>query len=259
MATFKRQAIILLNMANFWKLVNGVIAKSDILLEVLDARMIDQTRNEELEDKIQKAGKQIIFVINKCDLVNKDELEKEIRKKKLFPSVFISSTEYYGITMLRDKILRYAKREEVIVGVLGYPNTGKSSLINTLNGRASVPVSMKSGFTRSVQLIRTDKRISLLDTPGVIPYGEKDQSKHIMISTIDFTKVKDPEMAAMDLIDQMDGLIEKYYGVEKKEDSSETIVEIALKQKKLIKGGNPNIDLMSRTILRDWQTGKIRK
>ncbi|MBI5881377.1 GTPase, partial [archaeon] len=62
-------------MANYWKLVNDVIREADILLEILDGRSIDETRNIEIEDKVKKSGKVLIYVINKCDLVDKDKME----------------------------------------------------------------------------------------------------------------------------------------------------------------------------------------
>ena len=63
-------------MASFWNIVNKVIRESDILLEVLDARMVKETRNKEIEDKVKKSGKILIYVINKCDLVEKPTLER---------------------------------------------------------------------------------------------------------------------------------------------------------------------------------------
>ena len=59
--------------------------------------------------------------------------------------------------------------EKFKVGVLGYPNTGKSSIINALKGRASAPTSPVSGYTKGMQWIRASKRMYLLDPPGVFP------------------------------------------------------------------------------------------
>ena len=62
---------------SFWKTVNQLIREADIILEILDSRFVDETRNIEIEDKIKRAGKQLIFVINKCDLVSKDYMDKK--------------------------------------------------------------------------------------------------------------------------------------------------------------------------------------
>ena len=76
-------------MPTFWKHVNEVLREADIIIEVLDARFIDETRNREIEYKVRSSGKRILYVMNKCDLVNIEELKE--KSKELQPSVFISS------------------------------------------------------------------------------------------------------------------------------------------------------------------------
>ena len=242
-------------MRNFWDIVKDVIHRSEILLEVLDARMVEKTRNTELEEKITKAGKQIIYVITKCDLVP-DATIKEI-KQKLFPCVVVSSPKHHGMTILRDTILRYAKSDPVIIGVVGYPNTGKSSLINALAGRHSAPVSIVSGYTRAIQLIKVDNRIRILDTPGVIPFMEKDVEKHVQTGTIDFTKVKDPEGALYALMEEFPGVIEKVYSMTEEKEKDVVLEKIAIAQNRLLKGGTPDTQTMARVILRRWQKGEL--
>jgi len=235
-------------MANYWKIVNQILREADIILEVLDARLIDETRNKEIE---AKANKQIIYVINKCDLVDKSQ-----HKTSLRPSVFISTKERYGTTVLKKLILRYAKTTPVTVGVVGYPNTGKSSVINALSGRGKAKASSESGYTRGVQLIRAGK-IVLLDTPGVIPVGD-DELKQALISAIDFSKLREPDMAAMYIMEKYPGYVEKHYGVSQSGDIEERLERIAVKMNKLRKGGVADTDSAARLILRDWQRGLIR-
>ena len=241
-----------MTMKNFWDVVNQVMKRSDIILIVLDARFPEQTLNLELQDKALE--KPIIYVLNKCDLADKKTLMKFKNKHK--NTIYISAKEHQGTSILLKKILEVSKGEEVTVGVVGYPNTGKSSIINALKGRKSAGTSPHAGHTKGKQLIKITDNVFLLDTPGVLPYMEKDKSKLGMIGAIDPTKMKDPDLAAMELIKNRKNIICKYYDV--KEGSPEKIIEnIAIKLKKLIKGGEPNIDETSRTILRDWQRGKI--
>lgn len=240
----------------FWRMVNEVIARSDIVLEVLDARMVEETRNKEVEKRIKNYGKQLIFVINKCDLVPESWLVKA--KKGLFPVVCVESKSRKGKTRLREKILRYTKKKEVKVGVVGYPNTGKSSVINMLKGRASAKVSPKSGLTRGIQLIKADNRITLLDTPGVFPFDKGDEVKLALLGTKNPQELKDPELCAMELIDRLDRKVEKNYGAKKGADEEESLENIALKLKKLKKKGEPDTETASRIIIKDWQSGKIR-
>ncbi|MFH1455726.1 MAG: GTPase [archaeon] len=243
-------------MKNFWKVVNEVIKESDILLIVLDARVIDETRNKEIEDKVEKANKKLIYVINKSDLVPRSYLEKQKRRFKR--AIFISSLKKQGTTILLHKIMETGQKDEIVVGVLGYPNVGKSSVINALKGKASASTSSQSGHTKGKQLLRINNRVSILDTPGVLPYMEKDEIKHALTASIDPSKIKDPEDVVRYILQAHKGLLEQYFKVEPHKDPAKVLERIALKKNVLIKGGGPDIDRMARTILRLWQKGKIK-
>ena len=158
-------------MPSFWGLVNSVIREADILLLVLDARLVTESRNIEIERKIREAGKPLVYVVSKSDLTDKEEAKRAASDLK--PMVLFSAKDYRGVRQLRKAIVIEAKRrgkEEITVGVLGYPNVGKSSLINALKGRGSAGTSPLSGYTRGLQKIRLSRKIMLIDTPGVIPY-----------------------------------------------------------------------------------------
>lgn len=241
-------------MPSFWRHVNKVLQEADLIIEVLDARMIEETRNHEIENKIERLDKKILYVINKCDLADKRELDKI--KRILRPSVFISSKDHLGTTILKKKILELSKGKPITVGILGYPNVGKSSLINALAGKGAAKTSSESGYTKGLQRIRVDNKILLLDTPGVFPQKEKDLNKHSKTGAISYGKIKDPETAVLHLIEGEQKRIEKYYGISG-EDSEEVLEKIALKLRMLLKGGNPNLEAAARIVLRDWQVGKI--
>jgi len=144
------------------------------------------------------------------------------------------------------------------VGIVGYPNTGKSSIINAIKGRASAPVSSVAGFTKGLQIIRVSSKIQLIDSPGVIPFVEQDDFLLAFLSAKSPEKLKDPEGDAMQLIDALGGKVEKFYGVKKEEDSEQTLENIALKIKALKKGGIPDIKRAAMDILRKWQKGIIK-
>ena len=246
-------------MPQFWKVVNDVIKDADVLLLLLDARLIYETMNAEIENKVRKAGKPLIYVITKSDLADKNVIEKW--KRQIKPCVFVSAKEYHGLKMLRNRILIEGKRnlvDKVTVGVLGYPNVGKSSLINSMRGRKSAPTSILSGYTKGLQKIKSDNKITFLDTPGVIPYQEKDEVKHSLIGTIDFTKTREPDMIVMELMGKFPGKIEAFYDVAQDEDPELTIEHISMKNNVLKKGGKLDIMRMSRMILKDWQKGVIK-
>jgi len=245
-------------MTDFRKIVNGVIKQADVLILLLDARLVEETRNPEIEKKVKFLGKPLIYVITKSDLIaSKKYVEKF--KRTLNPCVFVSSKTYHGLKILREKIMAEGKRldKEVIkVGILGYPNVGKSSFINAMSGRRAAPTSMMSGYTRSMRKIK-DRKIMFLDTPGLIPYKEKSQIKHAIIGAIDFTKSKNPDLVIIQITEQFPGRIEKYYGVDVNADFEQTIRAIAVKKKVLMKGNIPDSERMYRLILKEWQNGKI--
>jgi ribosome biogenesis GTPase A len=241
-------------MANYWKLVESVIERSDIILEVLDARLPDETRNSLLEEKVKKKGKKILFVMNKCDLADKDRLEET--RKRIKPSIFISSRDHLGTTMLRNKIISMSKSDKITVGVCGYPNTGKSSLINALSGRGKTRTSPESGFTKAIQLASAG-RIMLIDTPGVIPHDDKDEALLALIGARDASRLRDPEGAALMLIELKKRGIAEKHSIEEKEGYL-MLDDYALKTGRLLKGGEPDTQAAARTLIREWQTGKLR-
>lgn len=251
-------------MVSFWRVVNEVIRDSDIILEVLDARFPEETRNKEVEDKVKKINakgidKKIVFILNKSDLLK--ERFSDI-KLDFSPYIFVSAKSNLGTTKLRNLLKRELKnKKQLIVGIVGYPNTGKSSLINALKQKRSAGVASTPGFTRGLQKIRITKNIYLLDTPGVFPYKEKSEEKHALINVKDYRKVKDPEAIAIEILKKASekdpGIIEELYKIKLKEDPEETLELIAIKFNWLQKGGKPNIDQTSRRIIHDWQRGKI--
>lgn len=243
-------------MSSFWKSVNKVIEDADIILEVIDARNPESTRNEEIESKVERSGRKLIYVINKCDLVE-DKTKLDELKHKLKNSVFVSSSEYFGMKMLKEKIIIAGKKtgfKKPRVGVVGYPNVGKSSVINALKGTASAPTSPYSGFTRGVRNVSA-KGFMLIDTPGVIPYKE-DKQDHAMTGAVDFTKIKDPEDAVFELMEKFPRLLQKHYSIDMEGD--EFLEEFARKKKLIKKGAVLDTRRAAVFIMKEWQTGKIK-
>ncbi len=242
-------------MVNFWKILDKVIAEADVIVQVLDSRSVDATRNKEVEDKVLNSGKKLVFAMNKCDLVDKSVLERY--KRELENAVFVSARDHHGTAKLKDAILRAAGYPKSLkVGIVGYPNTGKSSLINSLVGRSKARSSPESGFTKGMQKIRLSSRITLIDTPGVIPYMEKDEVKHGTIGSVDHSKLKDPEAVLLDIFTKHKDALQEHYQISE-DDYDEFLEAIAGKFRFLKKGSEMDTIRAARMILKDWQTGKI--
>ena len=271
-------------------IIKNVVEVSDIILEVLDARFADEMRNKSLEEEAKKKGKKIIYVLNKADLLGEKRKKhiSETLKGKLH--VFVSCKEREGIGRLRERIKieahkikkkepKIIKRDKVkvsegretmegenkiVVGVIGYPNTGKSSLINLLVGKSVAKTAAEAGFTKGIQKLRLASDILLLDTPGVIPEEEYSHAKkeaiakHTKFSARDYSKVKDPEYVVARLMQEHPNVFEKFYGIDAKGDAEILIEQLGREKGFLKKGGKVNEDKTARYILKEWQSGKIK-
>lgn len=231
-------------MVNFWNLVNRIIAEADIILEVVDARFIDETRNREIEEKVEKANKRIIIVANKADLSK--------TRKDIPHLVYVSAKKKLGSTMLFKKIMQISHGEKVVVGVVGYPNTGKSSVINALSGRRAAPTSPNAGFTKSLRKVRAGSKIILIDTPGVLDFGKNDQTALALFGSLEANQLKDPIGAALTLIEKMKPEICRKYQVSG-DDAEEILGNVARKLHMLQSGGIPNEWLAAVKLVSDWQ------
>ncbi len=252
-------------MASYKIMVKDVIKKSDVLLEVIDARFPDETRNSEVERDVARARKPLIIVLNKCDLVSKESLEKtKSRLSKIAPTVFVSGRDGFGKTILRHRILEAAKIKgrDILVGSLGYPNTGKSSVINAVCGKHKAPTSSISGHTKGVQLVNAGSRIRFIDTPGVIPFGEDDEYIQGLLGVKDATHLKDHVGVALKIIEKMCAenktALESLYNVTIGGEDSYDVLELIGRQSNfLMKKGEVDENRTAVKIINDWQKGLL--
>ncbi len=254
---------------DFWKILDNVIYQSDVLLEVADARMPDLTRNKKLENKIQRKRKTFILVLNKSDLITKkmrNDFLKNSRSKKVAFVFFFSCKKRADIIALKKMISNFSRNtphwDKIRVGVVGYPNTGKSSVINALTGRSAAKTSPIAGLTRGIQWIRGDDNLMFLDSPGVIPLDERDEAEQALMSVIDPSKLVNPVLAAMKIIqlflDNNRKNLEKFYGVKiETDDTLEILLEIGKKRNFLCRGGKIDERRAALTIILDWQKGNL--
>ncbi|MGB3908735.1 MAG: GTPase [Methanomethylovorans sp.] len=252
-------------MVSYKVMVKDVIRKADLLLEVVDARFPDETRNSEVEAEIVRAGKPFIIVMSKCDLVSQKALEKaKSRLSRTAPTVFVSSKERFGTTMLRHRILELAdiKDRDILVGSLGYPNTGKSSVINGVAGRHRASTSSISGHTKGVQLVNAGSRIKFIDTPGVIPFDEYDEYMQGMLGIKDATHLKDPIGVALKIIERIcvenKTSLEGFYKVIIEDQDPYDVLELIGRRTNCLKvKGEVDDTRVGIRIVNDWQRGLL--
>ncbi|MDD5191623.1 MAG: 50S ribosome-binding GTPase [Candidatus Nanoarchaeia archaeon] len=269
----------------YWDSIKRIITESDIVLEILDARLVELSRNEEVEELIKKIKRPVIFVINKSDLTSKESIREPIEKlSQEGEVVFVSSENKHSARILTSKIKqvfeKYGKRDwrdkvtkptseyreakgEIIVGVLGYPNVGKSSIINMLAHRKKVKVSKKAGTTHGIHWIRASNEIKLIDTPGVIPLKADDDIRYGLIGARDIEKLKDAETVADSIIKLFmknnKKAFEDFYGIGiEAEDYDSIINQLGLKKSFLIKGNRVDENRTAVLIVKDWQQGRLR-
>ncbi|KKA22863.1 GTP-binding family protein, partial [Rasamsonia emersonii CBS 393.64] len=173
-----------------WNELYKVIDSSDVVVHVLDARDPEGTRCRSIEKYIREEAphKHLVFVLNKCDLVPTKVAAAWVRHlSKEYPTLAFhaSINNSFGkgslIQLLRQFSSLHSERRQISVGFIGYPNTGKSSIINTLRKKKVCNVAPIPGETKVWQYITLMRRIYLIDCPGVVPPNPNDTEEDILL------------------------------------------------------------------------------
>ena len=240
----------------FWPVVLNVLRNSDVVLLLVDARMPELTRNSEIIRKVESMkNKRLIVVFNKSDLVGRKEVEKLEREYPL--AFFVSATKRTGVRDLMGTLENMAEnwnRPSLRVGLVGYPNIGKSTLINLLVPGARAKVSSVAGTTKKTQWVRTGN-LRIMDSPGVIPFGD-GKIQMGMSSSKDPHKIRNPEKVAIRIIEHLIKRGVKIYGIVG-DDAYEVFEEVGRKKGFLVKGGEVDENRTAVKIIDDWQKGRI--
>jgi len=276
------------NIIPYWDLIKRIVVESDVVLEVLDARMISLSRNEEVEKLIKEIGRPVIYVVNKSDLVKKEDLRANLDIFKDEKVVFVTNRDKTSYKILaytiKKEFKKYGKRvlptktgsakgypfrlprAEIIIGVLGYPNVGKSSIINGLAHKKKVKVSKKAGTTHGMHWINVSDDMKIIDSPGVIPLQADDDLRYGLIGARDIEKIRDPENVCYGIIKMFmkhnKKAFEEHFDIsisKEEEDDNDIIVEkIGMKKSYLKKGGVVDENRTFTNVIKDWQDGKLR-
>ncbi|MDO8508672.1 MAG: GTPase [Nanoarchaeota archaeon] len=246
----------------FWPVTKKVIKDSDIILLILDVRMPLMSMNKELGRMIAYHKKVLVYVFNKIDITTSKYLNKI---KDQYPDAFfVSGVKNIGISNLKRSLLIMAKRmkiDEPKIGIVGYPNVGKSAVINAIAKRARAKVSAKAGTTRGIQWIKAGG-LMILDSPGVVPFDDSERMLGIM-GAKNIEKIRNVERIAYEvmrmLIQYNKSIIEKFYDISVDgKDYDMILEEIARKKGYLLKGGIIDERRAALLIVKDWHEGKLR-
>ncbi|KAJ3150880.1 GTPase required for pre-60S ribosomal subunit nuclear export and maturation [Geranomyces variabilis] len=251
-----------------WNELYKVLDSSDVLIHVLDARdpMGTRCRNIEKHLKEEAKHKHLIFVLNKCDLVPTWVTAKWVKiLSREYPTLaFHASINHsFGkgslIQLLRQFSKLHADKKQISVGFFGYPNTGKSSIINTLRQKKVCTVAPVPGETKVWQYITLMRRIYLIDCPGVVHPNAEDSETDLVLRGISrIENLRGPEHHIPAILERVrPEYMRRTYGVRSWDDSVDFLSQVARTSGKLLKGGEADISTVAKMILNDWLRGKI--
>ncbi|XP_045048112.2 guanine nucleotide-binding protein-like 3 isoform X2 [Desmodus rotundus] len=259
-----------------------VIEASDVVLEVLDARDPLGCRCPQVEEAIVLSGqKKLVLVLNKSDLVPKENLENWLNylKRELPTVVFRASTNRKdkGKTI---KIRRKAPfKSEVCVGkdglwkllggfqetygkaihvgVIGFPNVGKSSIINSLKQERICNVGVSMGLTRSMQVVPLNKQITIIDSPSFI-VSPLNSPTALALRSPASIEVLRPVEAASAILSQADTRqVVLKFTVPDFKNSLEFFTLLAQRRGLHQKGGTPNVEGAAKLLWSEWTGGSL--
>ena len=248
----------------------------DVVFEVIDARIPYSSKNKDI-DKMIKNKKRVLIMtkIDMCDIINTNKWIKYYEEKgiKVIPVDLINKkniSEIFKVTEKVNKELNDKRKEKglkerkVRILILGIPNVGKSTLINTLVGKKATNVGNKPGITRHLEWIRINKDIELLDTPGILwPKLDDDTIAHNLAAmTAIKEEILDTEDIAIYIINTMlklykDSIVNRY-NLTSYNDVVE-VLDMIGKKIGAVRNNETDYEKVYSTILKDLREGYLGK
>lgn len=247
----------------------------DLVIELVDARAPVSSRNPDI-DELGK-NKARLILLNKADLADDkwSDAWAEYFKGKGYSVAKINSKKSGSMKPVqsviqeacKEKIERDRKRgilnRPVRAMVVGIPNVGKSTFINSLAGKACARTGNKPGVTKGKQWIRLNKQVELLDTPGILWPKFEDQNVGLKLAWIGSMKdeILNTEELAAEMIRFLEkeypGVLESKYQAETSEDPYIMLRQIAENRHCLLKGNELDLEKAASLLLEDFRNGKL--
>ncbi|EWC44688.1 nucleolar GTP-binding protein 2 [Drechslerella stenobrocha 248] len=251
-----------------WNELYKVIDSSDVILHVLDARDPLGTRCRSVEQYMSKEcpHKHLVFILNKCDLIPTGVAASWVRRlSKDYPTLAFhaSINNSFGkgalIAILQQFQSLHSDRKQISVGLIGYPNSGKSSIINTLRKKKVCTVAPIPGETKVWQYVTLTKKIFLIDCPGIVPPSQSDTTTDILLrGVVRAEKVENPAQYISALLDKCKiHHVERTYEIKGWKDPNQFLEILARKGGRLLKGGEPDYDGVAIMVINDFLRGKL--
>ena len=257
------------------KEIAEVMPQVDVIIEMLDARIPFSSENPLVPEL--RGDTPVIKVLNKADLADKERTREwsAFFKEKGFFVVSLDARSKSGMKSITDIVMeackekierdrkRGIKNRPVRAMVVGIPNVGKSTFINSYAGKACAKTGNKPGVTKGKQWIRLNKSVELLDTPGILWPKFEDQTVGLRLALIGSIKdeILNVDELAVELVKflkaEYPGLLAQRYEVSEENDIIELISAVAVNRKCLSKGGEPDYSKAAALIIDDFRSGKL--
>jgi len=250
-----------------WNELYKVIDSSDVVIQVLDARDPLGTRSTMIEEYLrkEKTHKHLIFVLNKVDLVPTWVTQRwvAVLSQEVPTIAFHASLNHpFGkgalINLFRQLAKVHTAAKQISVGFIGYPNTGKSSVINALRSKKVCNVAPIAGETKVWQYITLMRKVYLIDCPGVVPPKDESDEEKVLRGVVRIEHVTSPEDYIPAVLERVKPrYLERTYKIFKYENHIDFLEQMAKKAGRLLKGGEPDVNAVAKMVLMDWQRGKL--